>query len=228
MHRIRLLGIDLEDNNSALYDGSIATCRLSVARDVGYGSHELRLTSVGLSDNIGTTLVPDAQAGAITVTECSGTLPFGCTNETVDPKDTLKIRGGKRIDWRWRTSQPIELTDPSDQQYRFCIYDSDPSGIRLVGAVDVPSGSAWTLAGSSTWRYEDRTRGIRRVELRRTGSGATRLRVQGESPVWIPPLPLTQAPAIAVELATNRTCSIALYSAPARLNAARGFYDAND
>jgi hypothetical protein len=152
---------------------------------------------------------------------------LGCETTIVDPNDSLKIRAGKTLKWRWETHASIALDDPTLQHHRFCMYDTDESGVHLVAALDVPAGSAWTPS-STGFRHEDRARGIRRMEVRRNHSNGARLRVEGTGPAWIPVLPLTQASAVVVQLETERGCWLAVYRAPAKLNDWRRFYDAND
>jgi hypothetical protein len=127
---------------------------------------------------------------------CSDAPKFGChaagasslqfkNNTTDDTKDKVK--------WKWSKGDTsfASLDDPtSTTQYFFCIYAPG-----LVLQAIVPPGTAWSPAGTTGFKYADKTgaaAGMTKISLKSGTGGKAKIQVGGAGTNLPDPMPLTQ------------------------------------
>jgi hypothetical protein len=127
---------------------------------------------------------------------CSDAPMFGChaagasslqfkNNTTDDTKDKVK--------WKWSKGDTsfASLDDPtSTTQYFFCIYAPT-----LVLQAIVPSGASWSPAGTTGFKYADKTgaaAGMAKISLKSGTGGKAKIQVAGAGTNLPDPMPLTQ------------------------------------
>ncbi len=180
---------------------------------------------------------PDACAAG---TCASAAAPVaGCVQPAVAGKASLVLRNGSpdsrdSLTWRWLKGGATTLADfghpTAGDGFELCVFDEAGGVPSLALDTLIPPGSAWTPT-SRGFKYSDRTLqhgGVRTITLKDgpDGGAAIALRAKGDH-LGPPALPLTQGPAVRVQLLGADACWEATYGT-SRVNDGRQFKAKSD
>jgi len=150
------------------------------------------------------------------------------------PKAKIKLQGGSKakLVWKWvgGSASMAQLGDPTAAtSYRLCVYDDNA----LVMSPLIPAGltcdgqPCWAAAGSTGFKFKDKAGangGITKIKLKSGSAG--KVLVKGAGPNLTPPLPITAATDLTVQLVNSAgECFGASFPSPAIKNEADQFTD---
>jgi Trypsin/Bacterial pre-peptidase C-terminal domain len=127
---------------------------------------------------------------------------------------------GDTVQWTWRRGEatsPADLGDPTaGDPVAFCLYDETAGTPALVLELQVAAPALWKAAGSSGFRFRDRTRahgGADSILLRSGPAGRATVTFKARGPLLdLPALPLAQDGAVIAQVVTPAACFGATFS----------------
>jgi cysteine-rich repeat protein len=148
-----------------------------------------------------------------------------------------------QLSWGWKKGAEVDLlalADPTDPlihpNYAVCVYDTSGPSSRVVAGGTLPAAGVcggkpcWSPVGNG-WRYRDKEAlpdGITSMTIKAGAAGKSSIKLKAKgSYLDVATLPLTQSPAVTVQLSNGiGTCFESVFTPPATKNDAGQFKDA--